>query len=83
MNALNAIETATNALASVNWELQDELNDADLMAISGGGGSLVNVGDIASNNPGDGIGVLNNGNNLNNLGKNLIVSVGGSLGGLV
>ncbi|MBW4593101.1 MAG: hypothetical protein KME46_09285 [Brasilonema angustatum HA4187-MV1] len=79
MNALNAIETATNALASVNWELQDELNDADLMAISGGGGSLVNVGDIASNNGGDGIGVLSNGDNLNNLGKNLIVSV---LGGL-
>ncbi|MBW4593100.1 MAG: hypothetical protein KME46_09280 [Brasilonema angustatum HA4187-MV1] len=74
MNALNAIETATNALASVNWELQDELNDADLMAISGGGG-LINVGDIASNNGGDGIGVLNNGDNLNDALKNAIIKV--------
>ncbi|MBW4593099.1 MAG: hypothetical protein KME46_09275 [Brasilonema angustatum HA4187-MV1] len=74
MNALNVSEIATNALASGNWELQDELNDADLMTICGGGG-LINVGDIASNNGGDGIGVLNNGDNLNNLLKNAIIKV--------
>ncbi|MBW4627835.1 MAG: hypothetical protein KME49_20595 [Brasilonema octagenarum HA4186-MV1] len=44
MNALNAIETATNTLPSNqllgNWELQDELDDTDLVTINGG---LVNV----------------------------------------
>ena len=40
MNARNEFETATNTLAShqsvETWELQDELNDADLIGISGG-----------------------------------------------
>jgi len=32
----NELETASNATFG-NWELEDELSDADLMAINGGG----------------------------------------------
>ncbi len=43
----NELETATNT-NFVNWELEDELSDADLMAINGGallGDALKLIGD--------------------------------------